>query len=131
MDVTALGYPRGVIPYQDTSEFPADPALVRLALEAGERLFPGRCRRGKVLSGDQFVADRDAVRKLREELGGACTEMEGAAVAQTCFMNRVPYVIIRSMSDRADGAAPDNFAAFTVQAAERSVALVEEMLRLL
>lgn len=129
MDVTALGFPRGVIPYQDTSEFPADPALVRLALEAGERLYPGRCRPGKVLSGDQFVADRATVRKLREELGGACTEMEGAAVAQTCFMNGVPFVIIRSMSDRADGAAPDNFAAFVVQAAERSVALVEEMLR--
>jgi adenosylhomocysteine nucleosidase len=129
MDVTALGFPRGVIPYQETSEFRADEGLVRLASEAGERLFPGRCRIGKVLSGDQFVADREAVRTLHEQLGGTCTEMEGAAVAQVCAMNGVPYVVIRSMSDKADGSAHVNFAEFTVEAANRSFALVSDMVR--
>lgn len=131
MDATALGYGRGVIPYQDTSDFPSHPELIRLAEEAGERVFPGRCVIGKVLSGDQFIADRDAVRRLHEELGGTCTEMEGASVAQVCHMNDIPHVIIRSMSDKADGSAHVNFAEFTVEAANRSFAIVDNMIRLL
>jgi adenosylhomocysteine nucleosidase len=129
MDVTPLGYARGVIPYQDVSDFPSDPGLIRLAEEAGERLFPGRCRTGKVLSGDQFIADREAVRLLHEQLGGTCTEMEGASVAQVCHMNAIPHVIIRSMSDKADGSAHVNFEEFTVEAANRSFAIVDDMVR--
>lgn len=128
MDVTALGFPRGVIPFQDQSEFAADGKLVELAVRAGESLFPGRCRTGKVLTGDQFIANRETVRELRETMGGACIEMEGAAVAQVCAMNGVPFVVIRSMSDRADGGAPESFEAFTVEAANRSYRLVEAML---
>jgi len=128
MDVTALVFPRGVIPFQELSEFAADERLVQLAVRAGETLFPGRCRTGKVLSGDQFIASRQIVRELRETMGGTCIEMEGAAVAQVCAMNDVPFVIIRSMSDRADGGAPESFEAFTVEAANRSYRLVEAMI---
>ncbi|MGG1311340.1 MULTISPECIES: 5'-methylthioadenosine/adenosylhomocysteine nucleosidase [Cohnella] len=128
-DVTALGFKRGVIPYQEVSEWKADETLVRLAVEAGERLYPGRCKTGKILSGDQFIADREAVRRLYEEFGGACTEMEGAAVAQVCAMNGVPHVIIRSMSDKADGSAHVNFAEFTVEAAARSYAIVNAIVQ--
>jgi adenosylhomocysteine nucleosidase len=130
MDVTALGFPPGVIPYEESSEWPADAELVRLAAEAGEKAAPElRIMTGKILSGDQFVADREKVRRLRETFGGACTEMEGAAVAQVCALNNVPYVVIRSMSDKADGSASVNFAEFTVEAANRSYAIVNEMLR--
>ncbi|MFD0671856.1 5'-methylthioadenosine/adenosylhomocysteine nucleosidase [Cohnella sp. GCM10027633] len=129
VDVTALGFPRGTIPYQTVSEYAADEGLVRLAQAAGEKLFPGRLRTGKVLSGDQFIADREVVRGLYEELGGACTEMEGASVAQVCHMNGIPHVIIRSMSDKADGSAHVNFSEFTVEAADRSFAIVSEMVQ--
>jgi adenosylhomocysteine nucleosidase len=128
VDVTPLGYPRGVIPYQDVSDFPSHPDLIRLAEQAGERVFPGRCRTGKVLSGDQFIADRETVKRLHEELGGTCTEMEGASVAQVCCMNGIPHVIIRSMSDKADGSAHVNFAQFTVEAANRSYAIVGDII---
>jgi adenosylhomocysteine nucleosidase len=129
MDVTALGFARGVIPFQDASEFGSDERLAELAVEAGQRVFPGHCRSGKVLSGDQFIADRDTVRRLHEEMGGTCTEMEGASVAQVCFMNAIPHVIIRSMSDKADGSAHVNFTEFTVEASNRSFAIVEDMIR--
>lgn len=131
MDVTALGFPPGVIPYEETSEWPADAELVQLAKEAGEKAAPGRVKIGKVLSGDQFVADREKVRQLRETFGGACTEMEGAAVAQACALNGIPYVVIRSMSDKADGSASVNFAEFTIEASNRSYAIVDEMLKAL
>ncbi|WP_025717806.1 5'-methylthioadenosine/adenosylhomocysteine nucleosidase [Paenibacillus sp. 1-18] len=128
MDVTALGYAKGVIPYQDTSEFAADPELVRLAEQACKS-FDDRYIVGKVLSGDQFVASRELVALLRQEMNGACTEMEGAAVAQTAHMNNVPFIVIRSMSDKADGSAHVNYAEFTVEASHRSHRIVEYMLK--
>lgn len=129
MDVTALGFPRGTIPYEQTSLFIADPQLQELAKQASNELFAGRVKEGRVLSGDQFIANRDTVAALYRELGGACTEMEGAAVAQVCSMNRVPFVVIRSMSDKADGSAHVNFAEFTVQASNHSFRIVEQMLK--
>ncbi|MFC4598804.1 5'-methylthioadenosine/adenosylhomocysteine nucleosidase [Cohnella hongkongensis] len=129
VDVTALGFPRGTIPYQDVSEYRADERLIALAEEAGRKAYPGRCKVGKIVSGDQFVADRAKVQSLYEQFGGACTEMEGASVAQVCFMNDIPHVIIRSMSDKADGSAQVNFAEFTVEASNRSYAIVEEIVK--
>ncbi|WP_150268623.1 5'-methylthioadenosine/adenosylhomocysteine nucleosidase [Paenibacillus tepidiphilus] len=127
MDVTPLGYARGVIPYQETSVFGADPGLVELA-EAACRALGVRYITGIVLSGDQFIASGEAVARLREELDGACAEMEGAAVGQVCFMNSTPFVIIRSMSDKADGSAHQNYREFTETAARNSCAILEHML---
>ncbi|TBL78293.1 5'-methylthioadenosine/adenosylhomocysteine nucleosidase [Paenibacillus thalictri] len=129
MDVTALGFPRGTIPYEATSVFAADRQLADLAFASAEKLAVGKALRGRVLSGDQFIADRGIVSRLYEELGGSCTEMEGAAVAQACVMNGVPYVVIRSMSDKADGSAHVNFAEFTVLAADNSYQIVEDMVQ--
>jgi adenosylhomocysteine nucleosidase len=129
MDVTALGFPKGTIPFSKLSIFPADPVLANMAYEAAFSRYNGRTIRGKVLSGDQFVASREIVKLLYEEMEGACTEMEGAAVAQVCAMNEIPYVIIRSMSDKADGSAHVNFKEFTKLASNRSYEIVEEMLR--
>jgi adenosylhomocysteine nucleosidase len=128
MDVTALGFERGVIPYAPASVFAADADLLERAYASSAKLFEGKVKRGRVLSGDQFIASRDVVRQLHEELHGACTEMEGAAVAQVCAMNGVPHVIIRSMSDKADGSAHMNFAEFTQLAAEHSYRIVADMI---
>ncbi|MEO3947567.1 5'-methylthioadenosine/adenosylhomocysteine nucleosidase [Gorillibacterium sp. CAU 1737] len=128
MDVTPLGYARGIIPYQDLSLFPADERLVQLALEVGEERFQGRIKSGRILSGDQFVASREVVERLYREMKGICAEMEGASVAQVCAMNEIPYVVIRSMSDKADGSAPDNYTAFTQKAAKNSYLMIEGLL---
>lgn len=129
MDCSPLGFARGQIPFQETSEFVADAALVNLAYNACNLLFPGQYMKGKVLSGDQFVASRDVVRQLHEELNGTCTEMEGAALAQVCAMNDIPYVVIRSMSDKADGSAHVNFAEFTAVASVNSHRIIDEMIQ--
>lgn len=68
MDVTALGFGPGVIPYQEVSVFPADAELVELAAEAGQSAAKGKAIRGIVLSGDQFIASRDKVQQLRGQL---------------------------------------------------------------
>lgn len=127
LDATALGFERGEIPFAGRSVFTADERLIKLAFEVSEVLFPGRVFRGRVLSGDQFIADRDAVRQLRSAFGGWCTEMEGAAMAQVCDANGVPFVIIRSMSDKADGSAHVNFQEFVQVVANHSAAIVQGM----
>lgn len=129
IDVTALGFAKGVIPYQETSVFAAAEDLRKLAAAASDKLFAGRAKEGRILSGDQFLADREAVKTLFEQLGGSCVEMEGAAVAQVCSMNGIPFVVVRSMSDKADGSAHVNFAEFTVQASENSYRIVEEIVK--
>lgn len=130
MDVTALGYPRGVIPYQEVSAFPADRKLIGFAEAACQDLKQNSVT-GIVLSGDQFIASTATVEELRQQLNGACAEMEGAAVAQVCYMNGVPFVIIRSMSDKADGSAHVNYLDFTVEASQRSHAILEHMLKVM
>ncbi|WMT42509.1 5'-methylthioadenosine/adenosylhomocysteine nucleosidase [Paenibacillus sp. D2_2] len=130
MDVTPLGYERGIIPYQEVSDFPADQDLIQLAQEACSKLCTEHSFIvGRVLSGDQFVADYGLVSKLHETMNGACVEMEGSAVAQVCYMNKIPYVVLRSMSDKADGTADVNYAEFTVKAASRSFEIVYDMLQ--
>lgn len=129
MDATPLGFARGEIPFQEVYDFPSDPKLIGLAEQACESVHAGRFRVGKVLSGDQFIADRDFVKWLHEALNGTCVEMEGAAVAQVCHLHGVPHVIIRSMSDRADGSAHVNFEEFKGQAAQKSMAIVNEIIR--
>lgn len=130
MDVSPLGFPRGVIPYQEVSDFPAHPQFIELAKQACDR----QCKDhhytvGRVLSGDQFIADHGLVKELYDNMGGTCVEMEGSAVAQVCHMNNIPYVVLRSMSDKADGSADVNFAEFTVLAANRSFEIINDMMK--
>lgn len=128
LDVTALGFRRGEIPYADVSTFVADAKLIQIAQESGESIHDVQITSGRILSGDQFIADRELVQTLYTELKGACVEMEGAAVAQVCFLNQIPFVVIRSLSDKADGSAHINFLEFTKLASQRSFHMVEKML---
>jgi adenosylhomocysteine nucleosidase len=130
MDARALGFALGEIPFSRQSRFVADPQLVASASKVARMLYPElRVEVGRILSGDQFIADRAKVAQLWTELGGACTEMEGAAVAHVCVMNELPFVIIRSMSDQADGEAHVDFATFAKKAAEHAKGIIRGMLR--
>lgn len=130
MDVTALGFTLGEIPFTEVSIFESDAGLVNLAIAASEDIVAGKkIMKGRILSGDQFIADRNKVKFLYEKFQGLCTEMEGAAVGQVCSMNGIPFVIIRSMSDQADGSADVNFQEFTKLASKNSYEIVNEMIK--
>jgi len=88
-----------------TSVFKGDARLLELAEQAckGSSEIPA-FKLGKIATGDCFVEDSKAAQRLRE-LGCDCVEMEGASIAHTCLMNRIPCLIIRSLSDFADEAA--------------------------
>ena len=126
IDVGFLGLPRGQIPFTDLRFFETSPHLRTLALEA--TLPEHTAHRGRVLTGDTFVQDAGYLQAVRDELGGDCVEMEGAAVGQVCTLNDVPYLVVRAISDRADGTSTDDFQAFLHDAAETSARLVLHLL---
>lgn len=128
IDATSLGFEKGVIPYADKSIFLADTKLVELAEKVCGEMEDVKVFSGLVLSGDRFIADSDTSSQLYQQYKGLCTEMEGAAVAQVCYMNNIPFVIIRTMSDKANHSAEINFAEFTKAAARRSYTIVDKLI---
>ena len=103
MDATNFGYPAGQIPRMDVLSFPADPKLLALAKECCGRVNPEiHTYEGRVVSGDQFISDQKKKDWLIETFHGYCTEMEGAAIAQAAYLNGIPFLIIRAISDKAE-----------------------------
>ena len=130
MDATGFGYEPGVIPRMETSIFKADEALVDLAEKICREVNPDiQVFRGRVVSGDQFISDHDVKERLIQMFGGYCTEMEGAAIAQAAWLNQVPFIVIRAISDKADGSAEMDYSEFEMKAIEHTVHLVAGMLR--
>lgn len=130
MDTSVLGDPIGTIPRMAESYFKADEELVRLALLSAEEVAKDyRVMTGRIASGDQFICTKEAKAKIRKTVKGDCAEMEGAAVAHACWLNRIPFLIIRAISDTAEEAADISFEEFCVLAAKRSSAIVECMLQ--
>ena len=126
MDATGFGYEPGVIPRMETSCFAADTELMEKAKAACEEAVPEiRVFSGRVVSGDQFISDKGVKERITRQFGGMCTEMEGAAIAQAAYLNGIPFVIIRAISDKADDSATVDYPAFERQAIAHSVALVE------
>lgn len=129
MDATIFGDPAGQIPRMDTLSFPADEKLVKKAVAANEKANPDiHTFTGRVVSGDQFVASDEVKEKIRSNFGGLCTEMEGAAIAHTAYLNDISYVIIRAISDKADGSASEDYPTFEKKAIAHSVRLVEKLM---
>lgn len=118
-DCGPFGYPYGKVPGMDTVAFPADEALIKLAYEAAESVNPGHTRIGRVACGDQFIAEKARKDEIIRLTGGMCTEMEGAAIAQTAYRNKVPFVILRAISDKADDSAEMDYPSFEQLAAHR------------
>ncbi|GGO22994.1 5'-methylthioadenosine/adenosylhomocysteine nucleosidase [Deinococcus humi] len=127
VDVTALGYPVGTVP-GEAPAWAADDTLRGAAVQAAQEVSGVRVIEGRVASGDQFIASPEGVRRLQSVFDAACAEMEGAAVAQVCAKAGIPFVIIRSVSDTADGSASVDYREFMPQVARHAKAVVRGML---
>ncbi|QUI25574.1 5'-methylthioadenosine/adenosylhomocysteine nucleosidase [Vallitalea pronyensis] len=132
MDATGFGYKLGEIPRMDESCFVADACLVALAQKASESIdTETNVFVERIVTGDQFISDSDKKEALIKTFGGFCTEMEGASIGQVCYLNKMPYVVIRSISDKADQSAEMNYAEFVEVAVHNSTKMIEGMLHLL
>ena len=128
-DVEAIGFQKGEIPYTGLIAFPADEALRAAAVEAVRQSAPDiHVFEGRVCSGDQFISTKEQKDTIIANFGGMCCEMEGAAIAQTCYLNGTPFVIIRAISDKPDETAFVDYKVFEAQAAARCAAIVRYMI---
>ena len=84
---------------------------------------------GRIASGDQFVADQGVKDFVVKEFGAYAVEMEGAAIAQAAYLNNVPFLVIRAISDKADGSAEMDYPTFEAMAAEHSFKLTLRILK--
>lgn len=127
MDVTALGLPLGQVPSLDVLKIPCDPAMVA-ALERAVAAEGCHTRTGTIASGDMFLHTAERKRLIVDHFGAIAGEMEGASIGQACYVNRVPFAVLRTISDDASGHAPASFEAFAGRAAELACAIVRKFL---
>ncbi len=130
MDATGFGYDLGQIPQMNVFSFEADEKMRTIAKEVCEAVNPEiQVFEGRIVSGDQFISSREVKDRIKNNFDGYCTEMEGAAIAQTAYLNRIPFVIIRAISDKADDSATMDYPTFEKQAVEHSVRLTRGFLK--
>ena len=123
MDTSPLGDPVGLVSGINQIYFPADKKLAEAIGTAADKLG---CRHitGTIASGDQFIASREKKDWIVSTFSGIACEMEGASVGQVCYVNKVPFVILRAISDSADGGACEDYPTFAKNAAKTSASVV-------
>ena len=124
MDVNEFGYPRGQVPGMGMTFFGASEKLLSLVPEREH------IKQGSVLTGDQFINSREIKTGMQKDFPTAkCVEMEGAAIGHACYLNQIPFLIVRSISDKADDDADKSFKLNMDLAVERSTEITEEIVR--
>lgn len=129
MDVCNLGYEPGQTPGMSTLAFPIDAQLHERIARAARATADVGIHVGRVASGDRFVRDDADKRRIAGTLGALCCEMEGAAIAQACYLSGTPCAIVRVISDKADGSDAIDYPVFEAKAAADCAAIVESVLR--
>ncbi|MCE7066619.1 5'-methylthioadenosine/adenosylhomocysteine nucleosidase [Dyadobacter sp. CY326] len=124
---------------ENPRSFACDSSLVSKALAVSKGLqfskikresgsFAPAVAKGIIVTGDVFVSSKIVTERLRKELNAAATEMEGASIAQTCFQQNTPFLIIRSLSDNANDKAQNDIMTFYDIAAHNAATLVMAVL---
>lgn len=135
-DLRPFGYVKGFLG-QDYGEetdkptfFQADETLVSRAFTAACEILGDdhACFKGIIASGDEFVASGERRADIASSFGAMASEMEGAAIAQVAFQNSVPFLVLRIISDLADGSAPVSFETVVQFAADKAASVVMVMI---
>lgn len=127
MDVKVFGYAHGEVPQLGVKSFAADEDMRSKAKASCEKVNPDvNVFEGRVASGDQFISSAEVKDEILANVGGSCAEMEGAAIAHAAFLNQIPFVILRAISDKADNSAEEDYPTFERKAAEHCAKLVED-----
>lgn len=130
-DVQHFGYEMGEVPGMGVLTFPANDEMMEYALAAAEAVHPSHVKVGRIASGDMFVAGREVKETIIAKTQALCTEMEGTAIAQVAFRNKLPFVILRAISDKADDSADMDYPTFEAQAAHRCAQVTRHMAKML
>lgn len=119
MDTSPIGDPKGLVSGINKIYFDADVRALSIAKECAQK-FGYNAVVGTVATGDKFIADKEDKRRIVSDFSAAACEMEGAAVAHTAYVNNTPFIVIRAISDSADGDATMDYLEFLPIAAKKS-----------
>ena len=122
INCTALGEPRGQITFTDEKiiGIPADKETCDKLASCCQNLG-AHVMKGRIASGDFFVVHRGPREFIAFEFNALCCEMEGGAVGHVCYMNKVPFAILRSISDDFKFNKPENYEQFKELASDRAI----------
>ena len=122
-DITAFNHQKGYIPNIGTY-IESDEYLVRLAKEVEENTL---C--GVIASGDIFCTDENMAKKIHDKFNALCVEMEGASIAQVCYLCNIPFLIIRSISDTPNNNNAITFDEFLITSSNKVANLMIKLIK--
>lgn len=129
MDTSAIGDEKGLISGINLIVIPATKSLTDVTAEAAERIYgKQKVHVGIIASGDQFISDGERMNRIKDEFGACACEMEGASIAQVCYLNQKNFVVIRAISDNANEKAAVDYTAFFAKSAHETTQLITEIL---
>ena len=131
IDTSVFGDKIGQVPRLDTFDFKCNGVLVDAARKACTNIKSHKTFTGRIVSGDQFIADTEKIRWLKSEFDALACEMEGGSIAQVCYLNSIPFVVIRSISDNANTGAHMDYQKFVPIAIDNSIHIIESMMNIL
>ena len=128
VDYGPLDDERGFLDIIERVYIPADKEnsekIAEIARSLGVNTFIGN-----IATGDQFLCDKDIKNDIKNHFGAYAVEMEGGAVAHAAYINEVPFVILRSISDSGDDEAIENFEKFVEEVNKKNMAILKEFLQ--
>ena len=127
MDTSALGDPKGLISGINVINIDTDKDASRTLTYAAENT-QCKVRNGIIASGDKFISDKAEKDSICQQFDAMACEMEGAAIGQVCYVNKVPFSVLRTISD-GDGAEMD-YMEFAPKAAEQSAKIIDNFIML-
>ncbi len=127
LDATPLGFEAGQIPYTEQKFFHADKMLAKTAVAKAKKLGL-KAIEGTIATGDIFLENEAQSYRVVTEFGADAVDMEAGAVAQTCYYNNVPFIVIKAVSDNANKDSPQNFQDFLKHAAKNSFMIIKEII---
>ena len=128
MDTTALGDELGLISGLDMVHIPTDEGVTKL-LESVTQKLGIKYKTGTVATGDCFINTNEKKNFLIEKFSAIACEMEGAAVVQTCYINKIPCSIMRAISDGGDDNSHTDYKTFARKAAKTSAEVITEFVK--
>lgn len=127
MDTSAIGDPVGLLSGINKVYLPASKTLSGLVEEVVAQRGMNY-RTGTIATGDQFLATEERKAWIHSTFGAIAGEMEGGSIGHVCYVNQIPFAIIRTISDDADGNVPPNFAEFAADTAKAAIAITAAVL---
>lgn len=126
-DITAFNHDKGYVPgvgmYIKSDEY-----LILKAKEAFD-FKKISMHIGTVASGDIFVSDGDMGKKINSKFGALCVEMEGASIAQVCYLSHIPFLVIRCISDIPNGNNVITYDEFLESSCKNAAIFLDNMLK--